>query len=188
MLDVKTRQKYLKALGFYKGNIDGDAGKLTKAAYLKLQKKYFKRKEDIDGIYGRDTDILLQNAYKVKIYCKSFKLTEFRCKCNGDCTGYPVVLDTQLLKNIQALRNKYGSTNISSGMRCEKHNARVGGSKNSRHKLGKALDIKNRTSKKESGRRAIMSFWRTLPKERYTYCNIGGNYPNMGTAVHVDVE
>lgn len=38
------------------------------------------------------------------------------------------------------------------------------------------------------GRKAIMSFWKTLKGYRYTYCNINGNYPNMGSAVHIDVK
>ena len=62
MLNVKTRQTYLKSLGFYKGVIDGIEGVLTKQAYKNLQKTYFVRKSDIDGIYGNNTDKLLQNA------------------------------------------------------------------------------------------------------------------------------
>ena len=187
MLDVKTRQKYLKELGFYKGEIDGSVGKLTKAAYLALQKKYFKRAEDIDGLYGNDTDKLLQNAYRVKKYCKNFKLEEFRCSCGKYCTGYPVILDTQLLKDIQLIRNKYGSTTITSGIRCSTHNRNVGGVSNSRHKSGKALDFRCSASLTESGRKQIMNYFKKLPGARYTYCNIGGNYPNMGRAVHIDV-
>jgi peptidoglycan hydrolase-like protein with peptidoglycan-binding domain len=36
LLSVKKRQTYLKALGYYKGDIDGKAGNLTKAAYKAL--------------------------------------------------------------------------------------------------------------------------------------------------------
>ena len=189
LLSVKKRQTYLKALGYYKGEIDGKAGKLTKAAYRALQEDYFIRESDIDGVYGKDTDKLLKNAYYVKTYTKNFRLEEFKCKCKGKhCTGYPVVLDIQFLKNLQSLRNQYGSINISSGMRCEKHNASVGGSKTSRHKKGKAADIHTSISGTLSGRRKIMNSWRKLPKQRYTYCNENGNYPNMGNAVHVDVK
>lgn len=188
MLNIKARQKYLQYLGFYKGEIDGIEGELTKNAYLKLQKKYFIRKQDIDGIYGNDTDRLLQNAYNVEAYTKNFELKEFKCQCGGRyCTGYPAILDTQLLKNIQKIRDKYGATTITSGMRCTQHNANEGGVSNSKHKYGKAADFVNSTSRSESGRKAIMSYWRTLPGNNYTYCNIGGNYPNMGRAVHVDV-
>lgn len=190
MLSIKKRQTYLKELGFYTGNIDGIVGAKTKAAYRKLQETYFTRETDIDGIYGKNTDALLQNAYNVKMKCKNFKLTEFKCKCGGEyCTGYPTILDTHLLENLQKLRDKFGSTVITSGMRCKSYNSTLkGSSKTSRHLTGKAVDLRNTTSKTEKGRKTIMEFWKTLPEQRYTYCNIGGNYPNMGTAVHVDVK
>lgn len=189
LLSVKKRQTYLKALGYYKGEIDGKAGPKTRQAYKDLQNDYFTREEDRDGVYGKDTDKLLKNAYYVMTYTKNFKLEEFKCKCKGKhCTGYPEVLDINLLKNLQSLRDKYGSINISSGMRCEKHNASVGGSKTSRHKKGKAADIHTSISGSLTGRRKIMASWKKLPKQRYTYCNENGNYPNMGNAVHVDVR
>lgn len=189
MLTIKKRQERLKALGYYDGEIDGIAGEKTRAAYRKLQEAYFTRSADIDGIYGANTDKLLQNAYNVKTYTNSFNLREFRCDCGGKyCTGYPAALSVQLLKNLQAVRDKYGVTAISSGLRCEKHNAAVGGASGSRHKSGKAVDIVIYKCYTEARRREVMDFWRTLPQQRYTYCNIGGSYPNMGSAVHVDVK
>ena len=189
MLTKKKRQEYLKYLGFYNGEIDGIVGAKTKAAYKALQKAYFTRAKDIDGVYGTNTDKLLRNAYNVKLYCPNFKLEEFKCGCKGrNCTGYPEVLNVQLLKNLQTLRNKFGATNITSGLRCKNHNITVGGASGSRHKSGKAVDIKNAVSATVQGRKQIMAFWKTLPKQRYTYCDINGDYPNMGTAVHVDVK
>lgn len=189
LLSVKKRQEYLKALGFYIGEIDGIVGAKTKKAYEDLQSAYFTRAKDKDGVYGKNTDILLRNLYNVKKYCPNFKLEEFKCGCKGKyCTGYPTVLNIQLLKNLQALRNKFGATTITSGLRCSKHNSAVGGTSGSRHKSGKAVDIKNAVSATVQGRKQIMSFWKTLPKWRYTYCNINGDYPNMGTSVHVDVK
>ena len=188
MLSIKERQTYLKHLGFYFGNIDGIVGPKTKTAYKSLQKTFFIREKDIDGIYGKNTDILLQNAYNVSVYCKNFTLKEFRCGCGGKhCTGYPEVLNIDLLKNLQTIRDRYGATTVTSALRCAKHNTLVGGVSGSRHKNGKAVDIKNSTSKTELGRTAIMNLFKTLPKARYTYCNIKGSNPNMGTAVHIDV-
>jgi peptidoglycan hydrolase-like protein with peptidoglycan-binding domain len=188
LLSVKKRQTYLKELGFYTGNIDGKVGKLTKAAYKALQDKYFTREQDRDGKYGKDTDKLLRNAYNVKKYTKNFKLEEFKCHCGGKyCTGYPATLDAQFLKNLQSVRDKFGSTKITSALRCNKHNANVGGSSGSRHKLGKAADIITSASGTESGRKKIMAYWKTLPRQSYTYCNIGGSNPGMGTATHVDI-
>lgn len=190
MLTVRERQTYLKYLGFYSGAIDGSAGKLTKAAYLKLQKTYFTRSKDWDGLYGKDTDKLLVNAYRVKYYTKNFKLSEFRCGCGGkNCTGYPVYLDIQLLKGLQKIRDKYGSVTITSGVRCTTfNNSLTGSSKNSRHLKGKAADFRVSKSSTEAGRKEIMAFCKKLTSYHYTYCNIGGNYPNMGRAVHFDVD
>lgn len=188
LLSVKKRQTYLKELGFYDGAVDGKAGAKTKAAYKALQDKHFKRESDRDGIYGSNTDILLRNAYNVKKYTKNFDLDEFECQCKGRyCTGYPATLSVNLLKNLQAVRDKFGSTTITSGLRCKRHNINEGGASKSKHMYGKACDIRNSTSRSLAGRRKIMNFWKTLKYWNYTYCNENGNYPNMGTAVHVDV-
>lgn len=190
LLTIETRQKYLKALGFYAGEIDGSEGKLTKAAYTKLQNKYFTRTQDKDGIYGNNTDILLRNAYNVHIYAKNFRLEEFKCNCGGRyCTGYPKVISVQLLKNIQAIRDKYGATTITSGLRCQKFNdSLIGSIKNSYHIRGKAVDFVNKSTLMPSDRRKVMAYWRQLNQAGYTYCNENGSAPNMGNAVHVQVK
>lgn len=189
LLSVRKQQEYLKALGFYTGAIDGIVGKLTKKAYKDLQETYFIRNRDIDGKYGKNTDMLLRNAYNVFMNCKNFKLTEFKCKCNGYCTGYPALLDFDLLKNLQSLRDKFGKITITSGLRCKKHNAKLfGSSSTSRHLSGRAVDLKCDVSVYESGRQLIMDFWRSLPQQRYTYCSLNGKNLNMGTSVHVDVQ
>ena len=190
MLSIKTRQTYLQYLGFYDGAVDDKEGTKTKQAYLDLQKAYFTREKDIDGLYGNNTETLLLNAYYVKKHTKNFKLEEFKCNCGGKyCTGYPVVLSTRLLKNLQSVRNKYGSTTITSGMRCKKYNnSLVGSSTTSRHMKGKALDIYNSKTKTESGRKEVMAYWKKLPSYNYTYCNINGSHPNMATSVHCDVK
>lgn len=189
MLSKTQQQTYLKFLGYYKGEIDGIEGPLHKAAILKLQKDHFTREEDIDGLYGPDTDILLINAYRVKKYTKNFTLKEFKCDCGGLCTGYPEILNIQLLKNTQSVRTKFGSTTITSGLRCKKYNARlVGSSPTSRHLKGKALDIYLFKTRTLAGRKEVMTYWKKLPKYNYTYCNVNGSHPNMGNAVHVDVD
>lgn len=191
LLTVRQRQTRLKALGLYEGKIDGKNGKLTKAAYAKLQNKYFTRAKDKDGgIYGKDTDILLRNAYAVKLYCKNFKLTEFKCGCGGRyCTGYPVRLNVQLLKNIQSIRSKYGATTITSGMRCKPYNNSLeGSSSTSRHMKGKAIDFVNDDTQTTASRRKVMSYIKKLPKHNYTYCNEDGSVPNMRNAIHFDVR
>lgn len=190
LLTKKTRQKYLKALGLYTGKIDGIEGNLTKAAYRKLQNKYFIRNSDKDGIYGNNTDILLRNAYKVETYTKNFELHEFKCECGGRyCTGYPKELSTQLLKNLQSIRNNYGSTTITSGLRCKAYNNSLAGSSStSKHMSGKAIDFVNGYTQSTASRRKVMAYIKKLKGHNYTYCNENGSVPNMGNAIHFDVK
>lgn len=190
LLTVRKRQEYLSFLELYTGVIDNSEGPKTKAAYLALQKKYFTRDKDIDGKYGKNTDILLRNAYYVKKYTKNFELEEFKCDCGGKyCTGYPVELSIFLLENIQAVRNQFGSTQITSGMRCKNYNnSLVGSSKTSKHLSGKAVDFFVSQCKTLLGRTEVMAFWRNLPNYNYTYCNVRGSHPNMGNCIHGDVS
>lgn len=198
MLSVKQRQTFLKNLGFYTGKVDGIEGTLTKKAYKSLQTKYFVRKSDIDGIYGNNTEILLRNAERVRLYTKNFKLPEFKCECGGKyCTGYPVLINNYLLKYIQNLRNKYGAITITSGLRCSKYNdSLVGSIKNSKHTKGKAVDFCTSKTSSLTTRKTIMDYYITFVRANYSYCNgytrtklkkgtISASY--MGNAIHVDV-
>ena len=200
LLTKKKRQTYLKELGYYKGKIDGKIGPKTKAAYLQLQKDYFTRDEDIDGKYGKNTDILLRSVYNCKD-AKYFKLEEFKCKCKGKyCTGYPAELSKDLITYLDATRKHYGkATTIISGLRCKKHNdAQEGSSKTSRHLKGKAADIQISTiSNTLKGRKGIVDHWiETYPNANYSYCTGYGRkkkkttYPThkMGKSVHCDVK
>lgn len=183
MLNVRTRQKYLKALGLYTGKVDGVEGKLTKAAYKKLQDRYYTREKDKDGKYGNDTDILLQSAYNCRDL-KYFKLEEFKCNCGGKhCTGYPAVVSRSLVTKLDnKLRPKYGAMTIISGLRCNKQNSLAGGVSNSRHKQGKAVDFQCAESRKGSANRAaIIVYCKKI--FRYSY----GNTAGMGRSIHVDV-
>lgn len=195
MLSVRERQTKLKELGYYTGKIDGDEGGLTKLAYLKLQKQWFTRKKDQDGIYGNNTDILLQNVYNFR-NSEYFKLTEFKCKCGGKyCTGYPTVVDTDLIRNLNTTRKKYGrAAKVTSGLRCPTHNKNEGGVSNSRHRTGKAADIQIGGVDTLAERKELIKYWVTLSSARYAYCNGWSSsgkavsYPSMGRSVHVDVQ
>ena len=204
MISVKERQKRLLYLGYYDGKIDGIEGKKTKEAYLKLQEDYFvnnKYRHDIDGIYGTNTEILLLNAYNVKLICHNFKLEEFRCHCNREyCTGYPHIIESVLLADLQIYRNKLNTPmNITSGLRCKKWNEKVcGASKGSRHRLGKAIDFYTKYSKSLEVRKGYINKWIKEYKEsRYAYSNGYANNkgkvsypkaPTMGSATHIDIE
>lgn len=187
MITVKQRQFYLKELGFYKGEIDGVEGKSTKAAYKKLQSKYFTRAKDITGEYNTATDILLVNARRVQFRTKNFRLEEFKCGCKGRyCTGYPTYINRQLLENLQTLREYYKkSISVSSGLRCNGYNdSLVGSIKHSKHTQGKAVDIYGSMTDTKQERTQLKQKWYKLPKANYTYSDT----PNMGTSVHIDVK
>lgn len=183
MLSVKTRQKYLKTLGFYDGKIDGKWGTKSKKATLALQKKYFSREKDRDGVYGNNTDILLRSAYNCR-GLKHFKLEEFKCKCRGKyCTGYPAVVSRSLvLKLDQKLRVKYGAMSIISGLRCKRWNVLQGGVSGSMHTKGKAVDFQCAESRKGvSARKKIIAYC----KKHFSYAY--GNTSGMGASIHVNV-
>ena len=183
LLSKKKRQEYLKYLGFYNGEIDGKIGPLTKQAYIDLQACYFDRPKDIDGKYGKNTDILLRNAYNVKLLCKDFKLSEFKCGCGRKhCTGYPAVLDPELLDTLQYLRHIFNqSVIITSGLRCKKHNSSlVGSSKTSKHLCGRAVDFKGKFTSTKERRSAVKKMLSDYCGVSYTYSDT----PNMGIAIH----
>lgn len=70
---------------------------------------------------------------------KNFKLREFACKDGSNL----VKVDKNLLNKLQSLRDRIKRPIIiTSGYRTESHNRKVGGSKNSQHLYGKAVDIK----------------------------------------------
>ena len=201
LLTKKKRQEYLRVLGFYKGAIDGIEGPKTKQAYKDLQNTYFFNKKDKDGKYGTNTDKLLRNAYYVKTYTKNFDLKkELSCECKGKyCTGYPVVYDVNALIYLQDVRDEYGSTNVTSPMRCKKlNNNTKGASKTSRHLDGKAFDFYNsKVCKNMTTRKAFIDKYIGKAKARYSYCDgyarskTGKSYPNadnMGSCIHIDVK
>lgn len=196
MLSIKTRKKYLKNLGFYNGKIDNKNTADYRKAVLNLQKKYFPKSEQ-DGRYGNNTEILLRNAERIRLYTKNFKLEEFKCECGGKyCTGYPKLISIRLLKNLQAVRTKFGATTITSGLRCDKYNnSLVGSVRGSKHTKGKAVDIYISKYSGLNGRKKVIDYYIKLTGSNYAYCN--GYYrtkwskgtvnaPNMGNAIHID--
>lgn len=69
---------------------------------------------------------------------KHFSREEFACKCG---CGFAVV-DVKLLEVLEVVREYFDQpVTITSACRCDNHNKSVGGSDNSKHKLGIAADI-----------------------------------------------
>lgn len=200
MLNVKERQTELKIIGLYKGKIDGIEGTLTKKAYKDLQEKYFFRKKDKDGIYGNNTDILLQSVYNVKISATNFdiKKDKLYCHCKGKyCTGFPAIINKDLIRNLQSVRNKFGRTTVTSMLRCREWNKLKGGVPNSKHTKGLAVDFRGLYTITLNKRKKVINYWFTLLNPSYSYCNGYYKTPsksgkktskNMGTSIHGDVK
>lgn len=186
----KQKQCLLEYLGYYEtensptvNNVDTLWGAQSEAATRKFQRDYGL---DVDGIFGSMTEAKIKEVVasgelpvvdwdKVKYFGKA----EFRCNCNGKyCDGFPAEPDPKLVRVADRVREHFGAAAlISSGVRCEKHNANVGGVSNSRHLYGKAMDFCI------SGKRAadVLVYVQAQPEIRYAYA-IDANY------VHMDVE
>lgn len=182
---AKKIKTALKTLGYYNGPIDSYVTPEYTAAVLKFQKKAFTRAKDKDGIGGPDTLTAAQTFVNFKDI-KYFEPDEFRCKC-GHCTGYPAVVDLQLLKNLDYLRkDSKSSITITSGLRCKWKNSRLSGSSStSKHMTGKAADFYSKVlTNTKAKRTAMVKRWYSFKKSNYSYANTAG----MGNAVHVDMK
>lgn len=187
-MTIKQKQCLLAYLGYYESAIDGKYGPRSQAATEAFQQDF---QLTVDGIFGPATE--------EKILCviangeaapepesgdpweaiKYFTREEFACNCGGKyCDGYPVEPVRELVQLADDVREHFGAPMyISSGVRCEQHNANVGGVSNSRHKLGKAVDF--RVKGKIAAE--VLGYVHEHVGVRYAYA-IDANY------VHMDVE
>ena len=161
MLNNFYIQKNLKALNYYKGNIDEIMGPQEKQAIKDFQKDFNLM---IDGIWGKQSDDCMvqvikecqailgakqdgmwgnetESKYQAMNGIKHFSLSEFKCHCGCGETR----IDIRLVKILDEIRDYYGKPLIvTSGVRCPKHNKEVGGSSTSWHQStrgGKASDF-----------------------------------------------
>jgi uncharacterized protein YcbK (DUF882 family) len=68
----------------------------------------------------------------------NFSRCEFACRCG---CGFDAV-DLAIVAALQELRGMLGQPiSVTSGCRCQEHNRRVGGTRNSRHLTGHAADV-----------------------------------------------
>ena len=71
------------------------------------------------------------------VFSKHFSFEEFECPCCKQC-----IVTQELIDSLEYLRDALNKPlKITSGYRCEKHNAAIGGEANSQHCLGKAADV-----------------------------------------------
>lgn len=180
-MDNKQKQHLLAYLGYYTLAVDGIWGSGSKAATKEFQSDY---DLDPDGDFGPDTEarikeVIANDETPADFWdgIKHFKREEFKCKCGKYCDGYPVEMDKTLLRVADRVREHFDQTAIvSSGVRCERHNANVGGVSGSRHKLGKAMDFRVSGFSAAS----VLKYVQEQPEIRYSYA-IDKNY------VHMDV-
>ena len=114
-----------------------------------------------------------------------FSKEEFTCPC---CGNVGIGIATSLVELLETLREKYGAIIITSGYRCPSYNSRVGGVNDSRHLYGQAADFTfvSGINENHSTRINIVNEIKSMPNYHYSYCNVNGNYPGMGCAIHVD--
>lgn len=182
LLDEKTREQYLKELGY------GSVKDFQRAVMYP---------QWVDGVYGPQTDNALRTAYNVHKYCKNFDTKEFRCECGGKyCGGYPDYMKPAELQHIQTIRDHYGKPiTITSGLRCKEYNRVLNGSvENSGHLRGLALDFyQPGVTDTVANRKAAMRYITGLPNHKFSY----GAYMNgsdgiyrsasyMGNAMHTE--
>lgn len=160
---VTATKKMQQALGL---KSDGIAGRLTRAK--------------LDGEDVADTNVSHTAPSKTGTFwdtIKYFTKAEFACKCRKYCNGYPVEPQEKLVRAADKVREHFNApATVSSGIRCTRHNANVGGVSNSRHLKGKAMDfcIEGKTSAQ------VLAFVQTLPEIRYAYAIDSG-------FVHMDI-
>ena len=182
-MTVKQYQCLLCYLDHYRGAVDGICGPATKQAIRDFQTA---SGLDADGVFGPVTEekllqALTGGAEKVGDFweeVKYFTKEEFRCKCGGKyCNGFPVQPSGKLVRLADGVRSHFGApATVSSGVRCEIHNANVGGVSGSRHKLGTAMDF---CIKGKPAQEVLEYVWKQ-PQTHYAYA-IDSNY------VHMDV-
>ena len=160
--------------------IDGLAGLETKDATVQWQAEHGLTPDGIAGMKTR-AKIAEENTEKDEDWwsdIRYFSKKEFACKCGRYCDGYPAQMRRGVVELADRARKELkGVGFVSSGLRCPRHNAFVGGVSDSRHLNGKAMDlrIEGKSAKQ------TLAWAQKQPEVRYAYA-IDTNY------VHMDVE
>lgn len=98
---------------------------------------------------------------------KYFTRKELGCKCGGKyCNGFPAEPQELLVRIADGAREHFGAPahNVSC-LRCHQHNINSGGVANSRHKTGKAMDIRIDGVTGD----ALLAYLKKQPGVRYAY-------------------
>lgn len=114
-----------------------------------------------------------------------FKYSEFNCKC-GKCERPEGVPSKELVDILTKIRKHYNQpVIINSGYRCEAHNKKVGGSANSQHFKGSAVDIIVKNTPTESVWEYVLEKWGDEPLGLAIKRNKGNIYAGF---VHIDTR
>ncbi len=163
-MTVLQIQCLLLYLGYPVGTPDGITGTQTRQAV-----KLFQAAEGLnaDADPGQETQTALlaavaagrtyrptetetassgQSAAKTGTFwdnIRYFRREEFRCQCKGKyCDGFPAEPVEETVRLADEIRRRAGvPLNVNSGVRCQQHNADVGGVPNSLHLTGQAIDL-----------------------------------------------
>lgn len=178
----RQKQNLLQYLGYYLAVPDGIWGEKSRAATRAFQQAWGL---PASGVFDRQTEAKIRQVIGEGAEPEPpdwwqevahFRREEFRCPC-GQCGGFPAEPEEKLVRLAERVRTAFDTpVLISSGVRCPAHNAAVGGVKNSRHLLGKAMDFR---VKNVSGEK-LLAYVRTLPV-RYAY-RIDGSFVHMDVA------
>lgn len=198
-MTIKQVQSLLTYLGYNPGAVDGADGANTQAAVRRFQQA---EGLGVDGIAGSKTQAALQAAVAAgRVYVppddtsgttgtsggaggswwsdiKYFTRDEpyIACPC-GRCGGFPVEPAEKLMRLADAVREDAGRPMVpTSTVRCDAHNAEVGGVPTSRHKLGHAMDFVI------PGLTAAQILEIVRRQKDVVYC-----YAIDGSAVHMDI-
>ena len=87
--------------------------------------------------------------------CLGLSTKEFRCRCGRNTCHY-FIANEHFLNTFVRLRSEYNfPLKINSGFRCQAHNEAIGGVTNSKHTLGRAVDISTRSMRGSAKARFI---------------------------------
>lgn len=210
-MNTKDRQCLLIFLkrsdgtSYYKGEIDGIYGPLSRKALEDFQRDFGgltvtgEGNEETDkamrhavayGIPERDSVDGSQDVTDINVgnktgtfwdHIRYWSREEFRCRCGEYhepyCDGYPAEPDQTLVELLDDIRAHFGRpAHRSSGLRCPQHNRDSKGVSNSKHLTGKAMDFFVEGTAGE----IVRAYAAADPRCAYAYV-IEGNY------VHVDV-
>ena len=160
--------------------IDGLAGQETKDATALWQRENGLTPDGIAGATtrGKILKLPVQETEDWWNNIQYFSRKEFACKCGRYCDGYPAQMQRGVVKLADRARAELkGVGFVSSGLRCSQHNANVGGVSDSRHLIGKAVDL--RIEGKSA--RQTLAWAQKQPEVRYAYA-IDTSF------VHIDIE